>query len=65
MGNKVKPMSTEAELEQLLSQCHDLRACLEKSISEILEYAKAFEVSEEDENLELETGKKESDTKGV
>ena len=64
MENSIEITSPEDELEQLLNQCHSLRANLEKSISEILEYAKAFE-AEADEELVLENGKKESDTEEV
>ncbi len=58
MVNELSEESTEVELEKLLVECSDLRASLEKSISEILEYAKVFEDQEMDEALKEKNSKK-------
>ena len=40
--------STENEIKELMRQCFIIRNHLKKSISEILEYTKAFEEAEPD-----------------
>jgi hypothetical protein len=56
--SQVEEVTEKKELSQLLTECHILRATLQKSIIEILEYAKAFELAEL-KDLDLKSSKKE------